>query len=182
MIKYKTTTTFPVALLIILGLSACAGSEPSKSTQAIAKNTIKSKDSIPMGTADSKITINICRINSVVRMAESPDLYINSSRFMELSNGNKVIYHANKNDSYLLKTSSNPFVYRFKDEVLAEGKFEDGPIYMTIKAERNLPQGLSILFGGAIAESVRQGGESGKSNNWSVNIVTSDDYPSKCDE
>jgi len=86
------------------------------------------------------------------------------------------------NDSYTVKTTASPLLFRFKDELLVKGRMPTEPIYVVIKAERNMAQGLSVFFGGAIAESIRQSTEVGDTKNWTTSLVSQSEYSSKCDE
>jgi hypothetical protein len=55
-------------------------------------------------------------------------------------------------------------------------------MFIVIKAERNLAQGLSVFFGGAIAEAARQSVQVGDSKNWTTSIVPRDEFAAKCAE
>ena len=83
-------------------------------------------------------------------------------------------------DAY--KTSANPFLYRFKDELLVKGTIRTESIYAVIKAERNFAQGITVLFGGMIAESIRQNTEAGQTENWTTSVVTKEEYLFACEQ
>jgi hypothetical protein len=72
-------------------------------------------------------------------------------------------------------------VYRFRDELVIKGQPVQ-PMFIVIKAERNITQGLSVFFGGAVAEAARQSVQVGESKNWSTSIVTNDEFATKCAE
>jgi hypothetical protein len=128
------------------------------------------------------IAINICRIKSIIRSVEAPDLYVNNVKVGELSNGAKLIHHAKTGDVYAVKTLANPLLFRFKDELLAKGIVHNESVYSVVRVERNIAKGLGILFGGAMLESVRQNIDTGDTKDWTTTVVAAEDYQSKCSE
>ena len=137
--------------------------------------------SINVTRAEAQLELNICRLKSVIRFAEAPDLYIDDKKVAEISNGTKVVQSISPTATFTVKTAANPFVYRFRDEVLIKGKPIE-PMFIVIKAERNLAQGISVFFGGALAEATRQSIQVGDSKNWTTSIVAQDEFVAKCTE
>ena len=137
--------------------------------------------SINVTSAEAQLELNICRLKSVIRFAEAPDLYIDDKKVAEISNGTKVVQSISPTATFTVKTAANPFVYRFRDEVLIKGKPIE-PMFIVIKAERNLAQGISVFFGGALAEATRQSIQVGDSKNWTTSIVAQDEFVAKCTE
>jgi hypothetical protein len=117
----------------------------------------------------------------MIRFAEAPDLYIDDKKVAEISNGTKVIQRLSPTASFTVKTAANPFLYRFRDELVIKGQPVES-MFIVIKAERNLAQGLSVFFGGAIAEAARQSVQVGDSKNWTTSIVARDEFVTKCAE
>ena len=137
--------------------------------------------SINVTSAEAQLELNICRVKSMIRFAEAPDLYIDAKKVAEISNGTKVVQHISPTATFTVKTTANPFLYRFKDELVIKGQPVDS-LFIVIKAERNLAQGLSVFFGGAIAEAARQSVQVGESKNWTTSLVTRDEFAAKCAE
>jgi hypothetical protein len=117
----------------------------------------------------------------MIRFAEAPDLYIDDKKVAEVSNGTKVVQRVSPTATFTVKTAANPFLYRFRDEVLIKGKSIE-PMFIVIKAERNLAQGVSVLFGGALAEATRQSIQVGDSKNWTTSIVSREEFAARCAE
>lgn len=137
--------------------------------------------SISVTSTEAQLELSICRVKSMIRFAEAPDLYIDDKKVAEISNGTKVVRSISPADTFTVKTAANPFVYRFRDEVLFKGKPIE-PMFIVIKAERNLAQGISVFFGGALAEATRQSIQVGDLKNWTVNIVAREEFAAKCIE
>jgi hypothetical protein len=131
--------------------------------------------------AEVQHELNICRVKSMIRFAEAPDLYIDDKKVAEVSNGTKVVQRVSPTATFTVKTAANPFLYRFRDEVLIKGKSIE-PMFIVIKAERNLAQGVSVLFGGALAEATRQSIQVGDSKNWTTSIVSREEFAARCAE
>jgi len=72
-------------------------------------------------SAETQLELNICRVKSVIRFAEAPDLYIDDKKVAEISNGIKVVHRLSPASSFTVKTTANPFLYRFKDELVIKG-------------------------------------------------------------
>lgn len=148
---------------------------PEPATQSLNASAV-------IGPTDASVVLNICRVKSIIRMAEAPDLYVNDVKIGELSNGVRLSHSVKTNDSYTVKTTASPLLFRFKDELLIKGRMPAEPVYVVIKAERNMAQGLSVFFGGAIAESIRQSTEVGDTKNWTTSLVTQSEFAGRCDE
>ena len=149
-------------------------------TEANSKES-GSAEKIKASSAEIQHELNICRSKSVIRFAEAPDLYIDDMKVAEVSNGTHIVHRVNPNATFSLKTKANPFLYRFKDELLVRGTLIE-PMFIVVKAERNLSQGLTLFFGGAIAEATRQSIEVGESKNWTTSIVSLNEFVERCNE
>ena len=160
----------------------CSGVSAAADTPAAEPTTQSPNASAEITPTEASVVLNICRVKSIIRMAEAPDLYVNDAKIGELSNGVRLTHSLKTNDSYTVKTTASPLLFRFKDELLIKGRMPAEPIYVVIKAERNMAQGLSVFFGGAIAESIRQSTEVGDTKNWTTSLVTHDEFLSKCNE
>jgi hypothetical protein len=183
MMTLKATAFFCFAAFIVQSATLHAAQETNHGQVAEQKNEeIKPIQNRVTAGPDVAIGINICRIKSIIRIAEAPDLYVNESKVAELSNGARISISLSGNDAFTLKTTANPFLCRFKDELLFKGKNLLESVYVIVNTERNLSQGVSILLGGMITESVRQSMEVGDSKNWTVRIVSQLNYQSECDK
>lgn len=161
---------------------ACSAVSATADTPAPEPATQSLNASAEIAPTEASVVLNICRVKSIIRMAEAPDLYVNDVKIGELSNGVRLTHSVKTNDSYTVKTTASPLLFRFKDELLVKGHIPAEPIYVVVKAERNIAQGFSVLFGGAIAESIRQGTEIGDTKNWTTSLVTESEYSSRCNE
>lgn len=123
-----------------------------------------------------RISLNICRPKSVVRFAESPDVYINGVKVGEVANGSGQSTLVREGDTFSLKTSASPLLFRFTDEELITGKIGAIPIFLVVEGRANVSQGMSVLFGGAIAESTRQNLRGGNTGNWLIKVVDESEY------
>lgn len=181
---HTKTVYFAIFALITCGT---ANAQPrSEQTpqlpEMVASDAVStSLGSINVTSAEAQLELNICRVKSIIRFAEAPDLYIDDKKVAEISNGTKVVQRLSPTASFTIKTAANPFLYRFSDELLIKVKPVE-PMFIVIKAERNLAQGLSVFFGGAIAEAARQSVQVGDSKNWTTSIVPRDEFPAKCAE
>lgn len=174
---------------VIFAAFACGtvnGQAASEATAQLPTGEASSTGTITPGSisapgADAQYELNICRLKSVIRFAEAPGLYIDDKKVADISNGTKVVQSVSPTATFTIKTAANPFVYRFRDEVLIKGK----PIehmFIVIKAERNLAQGISVFFGGALAEATRQSIQVGDSKNWTASVVAREEFAAKCTE
>lgn len=161
---------------------ACSAVSATADTPAPEPATQSTNLSAEITPIEASVVLNICRVKSIIRMAEAPDLYVNDAKIGELSNGVKLTHTVKTNDSYTVKTTASPLLFRFKDELLVKGRMPAEPIYVVIKAERNMAQGLSVFFGGAIAESIRQSTEIGETKNWTTSFVTGNEFIGRCNE
>jgi hypothetical protein len=175
-----------VAILAVIASGAAnaqATSEQTPQLPAIGAGDAMpaSSGSINATSAEAQLELNICRVKSMIRFAEAPDLYIDDKKVAEISNGTKVVQRLSPIASFTVKTAANPFLYRFRDELVIKGQPVEH-MFIVIKAERNLAQGLSVVFGGAIAEAARQSVQVGDSKNWTASIVPRDEFAAKCAE
>lgn len=161
---------------------ACSAVSATAETPAAEPVTQSQNASAEIAPTEVSVVLNICRVKSIIRMAEAPDLYVNDAKIGELSNGVRLTHNVKTNDSYTVKTTASPLLFRFKDELLVKGRVPAESIYVVIKAERNMAQGLSVFFGGAIAESIRQSTEIGETKNWTTSLVTENEFIGKCNE
>jgi hypothetical protein len=180
--------TKTVSLVIFAVITCGTANAQATSEQTLQLSAVGVSDavatapgSINVTSAEAQLELNICRVKSMIRFAEAPDLYVDDKKVAELSNGTKVVQRLSPTAVFTVKTTANPFLYRFKDELVIKGQPIE-PMFIVIKAERNLAQGLSIFFGGAIAEAARQSVQLGDSKNWTTSIVPPDEFAAKCAE
>ncbi len=179
--KTVSFAIFAVITCSMANAQATSDQTPQQSVSGASDSVPSNLGRINVTSAEAQLELNICRVKSVIRFAEAPDLYIDDKKVAEISNGIKVVQRLSPTSSFTVKTAANPFVYRFRDELVIKGQLVE-PMFIVIKAERNLAQGLSVFFGGALAESARQSVQAGDSKNWSAGIVTRDEFDAKCAE
>jgi hypothetical protein len=180
-IKTVSFAIFAVITCIMANAQATFEQTPQLPVVGASDAAATASGSINVTSAEAQLVLNICRVKSMIRFAEAPDLYIDDKKVAEISNGTKVTQRLSPTASFTVKTTANPFLYRFKEELVIKGQPVE-PMFIVIKAERNLAQGLSVFFGGAIAEAARQSVQVGDSKNWTTSIVPSDEFAAKCAE
>jgi hypothetical protein len=128
--------------------------------------------------------INVCRPSSIIRHGQRPDILVNGVVVGDIQSGSVKKFTAKLGDKYSLKTHSNMFMFRFKDESLFENLVQtQEEIYLIVKGQLASPGAVvSQLFGGAIAESIRQNNTDTPSGDWTVEVVTQTIYESICSE
>ena len=181
---HTKTVSFAIFAVITCGAAnAQATTEQTPQLPAMGASDAvpTSLGGINVTSAEAPLELNICRVKSMIRFAEAPDLFIDDRKVAEISNGTKVVQRLSPTASFIVKTAANPFLYRFRDELVIKGQPVE-PMFIVIKAERNIAQGLSVFFGGAIAEAVRQSVQVGDSKNWATSIVPRDEFAAKCAE
>ncbi len=93
----------------------------------------------------------------------------------------KPPYLKYEGDEYVLSLKSNPFVYRFKDETLLKDKAGNKKRFYILKGLSNVSQGISVMLGGAVAESARQSiSENESSGSWQLDEVDQKQYQLQC--
>jgi hypothetical protein len=65
-------------------------------------------------------------------------------------------------------------------EIIVSGTVAESSHYVVVKAERNLGQGIAMMFGGAIAVAALEGANSGSSGSWSYTIVEQKSFEQEC--
>jgi len=166
----KRIERMPLLVLLVLAITGCTGVMPTKFVNVGDMNTRTSS------------LLNICRPDSIIRSMESPDIFINGNILSELKNGSSFSFNVHKGDKFSVETTANALLYRFKNEIIVSGDVSDSAQYIVVTAERNLSQGLSVLFGGAIAEVSRQNvSGSSSSGSWSYVRTSLNEYKSACE-
>jgi hypothetical protein len=126
--------------------------------------------------------IHVCRPSSFVRHTQRPDFFVKGALVGDIASGSKSKFSVQVGDKYALKTQTNIFMFRFKDESLFQGEVttkED--IYLIVKGQLASPAAvISQVFGGAIVESIRQNSVEAPSGDWIVDKVTQAEFESLC--
>jgi hypothetical protein len=129
---------------------------------------------------DEALKLHVCRIKSFTRNIEAPDLFINGKKLFEIKNGSRFNTLIKKGDNFSIETTANPLLYRMKSEVIHSGIISDNSQFIIIKAEGNIGLGLSVLFGGAIGATLKEGTNSGPSGSWSFTVVDQELFEKTC--
>lgn len=158
-----------VATLLITG--CVSNPEQKSSVMAVA------------GASSDPLTsqqFSICRPSSIIRSFEKPDVLVNGVLQGVVENGSKNSYLVGDGKKFEVFLASNFLMYRFNDETLYAAKAQaKKQTFIVVTPQTNWAQGLSVAFGGALAESARQSGNS-KSDNWTVTEVDSSTFNQAC--
>lgn len=165
--------------ILVLSLSGCVSVPKSGSTNQTPQVLSKVESAVPGEFAHD---FYVCRPSSMIRSIEKPDVLIDGTANGELENGSKRRYSVRAGKKFSLFLPSSFLMYRFNDETLFSVQAEAQKVtYLIVSPQANWAQGLSIYFGGAIAESVRQT-EQKKSDNWTVAQVDKAMYEKVCSD
>ena len=126
--------------------------------------------------------VNVCRVKSIKRSAEAPELRVDNVVVGQLGSGGKISVNVKAGSVADLFLGANPFMYRFDDFVLRSKDIVRGDsAYWVIVPEVNAWSGIAIFLGGAVAESSRQKSV-GQFGNWTVSDVPQQDFEKLCDQ
>lgn len=124
--------------------------------------------------------LNICRVSSIKRSAEAPEIRVNKEVIGQLGSGAKVAIKLKEGTTFELFLPSNLLMYRFSEAILYSKKMSRGDsVHLILIPESNVAQGLAVFLGGALAESVRQSSV-GQNDNWTILDVPAEDFEKKC--
>lgn len=165
-----TLQRLSVIALLSMVISACVTTGPDVGQQPQVRPLTRQH------AVTDRISLSICRPKSLVRFAESPDVYVNEAKVGEVANGSAQSTLVYEGDSFSLKTSASPLLFRFTDEELITGRVGAIPMFLVVEGRATVSQGISVLFGGAIAESTRQSLRGGNTGNWSIKVVDESEY------
>jgi hypothetical protein len=128
--------------------------------------------------------IHVCRPSSFIRHSQRPDFFVKGVLVGDIASGSKSKFPVQEGDKYALKTQTNFLMFRFKDESLFQGEVTTKEeIYLIVKGQLASPAAvISQVFGGAIAESIRQNSVDTPSGDWKVEKVTQAEFLSLCND
>ena len=131
-----------------------------------------------------EVIINVCRQSSIIRAGERPDVLVNETLVGDIPRGSNKKFTAKVGDKYSFKTHASMLMFRFKDETLFQNVVEaPEEIYLIVKAQvASAGAVVSQLFGGAIAESIRQNSDDAPSGNWIIEKVTQSEFEKFCSD
>ncbi len=169
---------FHLSTILIFSLSGCATSPESG-----AQNLTLSKNKTD--TKTEEVLINICRPKNVVRIFESPDLFVNGQNKVELSNGTRVKILANVGDDLSFILKSNFLAQRFKDVPIFNNKiFENKELYLVLSTSKfDWEGGVDTLFMNPVVAGLKaqqRAREQGINANWWVSVVTEELFEAEC--
>lgn len=168
--------TYFVGIISLFLLSSCMG---SNSNQLSSKN--------PTTIGGTAGTINYCRPTSVMRLAETVEIYIggdksqlNGQLAAKIKNGSsgRVAINSNENFSFGLK-SSLLFMRSSEQIAFSDTAMSKKDRYFIVKGKPNYGQGAAILLRGAIGAAAVETEDTGKLN-WDVANVTESQFESSC--
>ena len=155
--------TYFVGIISLFLLSSCMG---SNSNQLSSKN--------PTTIGGTAGTINYCRPTSVMRLAETVEIYIGGDK----SQLNGQLAAKIKNGSSGLK-SSLLFMRSSEQIAFSDTAMSKKDRYFIVKGKPNYGQGAAILLRGAIGAAAVETEDTGKLN-WDVANVTESQFESSC--
>ena len=131
-----------------------------------------------------EVFINVCRQSSIIRAGERPDILVNETLVGDIPRGSNKKFTAKVGDKYSFKTHASMLMFRFRDETLFQNTVETpDEIYLIVKAQlASAGAVVSQLFGGAIAESIRQNSDDTPSGNWIIEKVTPPEFEKFCSD
>lgn len=162
-------------LAFLMVLQGCAStSVPTESNPRLA-----SASDIALG---NYAQVNVCRVKSLKRSAEAPELRVDNVVVGQLGSGGKISVNVKAGSVADLFLEANPFMYRFGDFVLRSKDIVRGDsAFWVIVPEANVLSGITVFLGGAVAESSRQKSV-GQFGNWTVSDVSQQDFEKLCDQ
>ena len=126
--------------------------------------------------------VNVCRVKSIKRSAEAPELRVDNVVVGQLGSGGKISVNVKAGSVADLFLEANPFMYRFDDFVLRSKDIVRGDsAYWVIVPEANVLSGITVFLGGAVAESSRQK-SLGQFGNWTVSDVSQQEFEKLCNQ
>lgn len=159
-----------MAILTIAGLTGCVSNQPKQNLAV---------DRLPTGSIP--VVMEVCRPASITRSVEAPDLLLDGEVVAEITNGSSFKIYAYEGASVELFLQKNMLVYRFSDTTIYSDTLGVNPLYVLVNAEANFKGGLTVLFGGAIAESARQEVDNKSvSDSWTVLMLSESAFREKC--
>jgi hypothetical protein len=168
---------FFTGMIAISLLAGCVGSNPSELTPDISK--------VNNGSAG---TINYCRPKSIMRVAETVDIYINGEKSKldgrlaaKIKNGNKGSVSINLNENFTFGLKPSLLFMRSSDQIAFSDKATSKKDrFFVVKGKPNYDQSFAILIGGAIgAAELDKTQDTGKEN-WEVTSVSKSQFESSC--
>ena len=165
-----------LSLLTVSLLAGCMGSTPNQLSPKLSE--------VSSGTAG---TISYCRPTSVMRLADTVEIYIggdksqlNGQLAAKIKNGSsgRVAINSNENFSFGLK-SSLLFMRSSEQIAFSDAAMSKKDRYFIVKGKPNYGQGAAILLGGVFGAAAVETEDTGKSN-WSVTSVTKSEFETTC--
>lgn len=163
---------FPFLVSIAVAITGCAGTPPLKQSPLFA-----TKEDLTSGNFAS---VKLCRPDSIARSAEAPEIRLNKEVIGQIGSGAMLEFSVKPDIELDLFLSASPLLYRFSDDLIFQKKLGKGErIALKVTPQRNLIQGVTVLLGGAIAESSRQV-STGQSGNWLVTEEHGERFAGEC--
>ena len=165
-------------ILLISLLTGCMGSNPNQLTPKFS--------TVSNGTAG---TISYCRPKSVMRMAETVEIYIsgkkaelNGQLAAKIKNGNRGSVAIDLNENFAFGLKQSLFFMRSSDQIAFSDKATSKKDrYFIVKGKPNYIQGISVLIGGAIGAVALDETQDTGTANWDVTSVTKSKFESSCE-
>jgi len=157
-----------LSMLSVSTLTACGASQTAR-------------NEAPLVSSGSAGTISYCRPSSIIRVAESPTLYVESEPVAQVKNGSigTVPIAIGQNFRFGLKPSA--LFMRVTEQVAYEGtaeKLKDR--FFVVSGKANVKQGIAILGGGIIGAAELDKRQNTGTENWEVREVNKQTFDFEC--
>ena len=165
-----------LSLLTVSLLTGCMGSTPNQLSPKLSE--------VSSGTAG---TISYCRPTSVMRLAETVEIYIggdksqlNGRLVAKIKNGSSGRVAINSDENFAFGLKSSLLFMRTSEQIaFSETATSKRDRYFIVKGKPNYGQGAAILLGGVIGAAAVETEDTGKLN-WDVANVTESQFESSC--
>jgi len=159
-------------------LTGCMGSNPNQLSPKLS--------TVSSGTAG---TISYCRPKSVMRMAETVEIYINGEKSeldgrlaAKVKNGSSGSVAINLNENFAFGLKSSLLFMRTSEQIaFSDTATNKSDRYFIVKGKANTAQGVSILLGGAIGAAILDENQDTGKANWDVTSVSKSQFKSSCE-
>ena len=157
-----------LSMLSVFTLTACGASQTAR-------------NEAPLVSPGSAGTISYCRPSSIIRVAESPTLYVENTPIAQVKNGSigTVPIALGQNFRFGLKPSA--LFMRVKEQIAYEGtaeKLQDR--FFVVSGKANVKQGLAILGGGIIGAAELDKRQNTGLENWEIVEVSKQVFDTEC--
>ena len=152
---------------------------PPPSASCGASQTARNET--PSVSPGSAGTISYCRPSSIIRVAESPTLYVESEPVAQVKNGSIGTVPVALGQNFYFGLKPSALFMRATEQVAYEGTAEKLKArYFIVSGKANMKQGLAILGGGIIGAAELDKRQNTGLENWEIREVSKQAFESEC--